>query len=106
MATKKKKNVFVRYFTPFGLRQVCDLIMLAGVVLLIVGLFNIDGVLLAGFICYAVGSGLSVARCCLTLFNKQINHRDPAYKAAIINAVIMGVLFALAVFGLVWTIVG
>lgn len=105
MAVRKKKNVFVRYFTPFGLRQVCDFIMLAGVVLLIVGLFNLDGVLLAGFICYAIGSGLSVARCCMVLFSKKINHRDPAYKSAIANAVIMGVLFALAVFGLVWTIV-
>lgn len=105
MATKKKKNVFVRYFTPFGLRQVCDLVMLVGVILLIVGLCNLDGVLLAGFICYAIGSGLSVVRCCTVLFSKKINHRDPAYKAAIVNAVIMGVLFALAVFGLVWTIV-
>lgn len=105
MATKKKKNVFVRYFTPFGLRQVCDLVMLVGVILLIVGLFNLDGVLLAGFICYAVGAGMSVARCCLVLFSKKINHRDPAYKSAIVNAAIMGVLFALAVFGIVWTIV-
>ncbi|MDE7406571.1 MAG: hypothetical protein K2M89_06845 [Clostridiales bacterium] len=105
MAVKRKKNVFVRYFTPFGLRQVCDLVMLVGVILLIVGLCTVDGVLLAGFIAYALGSGLSVARCCMVLFSKKINHRDPAYKAAIINAVIMGVLFALAVFGLIWVIV-
>lgn len=105
MAVKRKKNVFVRYFTPFGLRQVCDIVMLVGVVLLIVGLFNLDGVLLAGFICYAVGSGLSIARCCLVLFSKNINHRDPAYKSAIVNVVIMGVLFALALFGMIWTIV-
>ena len=105
MAVKKKQNVFVRYFTPFGLRQVCDILMLIGTVLLIVGLFNLDGVLLAGFIVYMVGSGASVARCCLTLFSKEINHRDPAYKAAIINVAIMGVLFALSVFGMVWSIV-
>ncbi len=42
----------------------------------------------------------------MVLFSKNVNHRDPAYKSAIINVVIMGVLFALAVFGLVWTIVG
>ena len=104
MGTKKKQNIFVRYFTPFGLRQVCDLVMLVGVILLIVGLFNLDAVLLAGFICYAVGAAMSIVRCCLVLFSK-INHRDPAYKSAIINLVIMGVLFALAVFGMVWTIV-
>lgn len=105
MAVKKKRNVFVNYFTPFGLRQVCDLIMLVGVVLLIVGLFNFDGILLAGFICYGVGAALSIARCCLVLFSKKINHRDPAYKSAIINAAIMGVLFALALFGIIWTVV-
>lgn len=105
MAVKKKHIAFVRYFTPFGLRQVCDLLMLVGFVLLIVGLCTVDGVLLAGFICYAVGAAMSIARCCLVLFSKTINHRDPAYKSAIINASIMGVLFALAVFGLVWTIV-
>lgn len=106
MATApKKKNIFVRYFTPFGLRQVCDLIMLVGFVLLIIGLCNVDGVMLAGFISYAIGAGMSVVRCLLVLFSKKINHRDPAYKSAIINAAIMGVLFALAVFGLVWTIV-
>lgn len=105
MAVKKKRNAFVRYFTPFGLRQVCDLLMLVGFVLLIVGLCTVDGVLLAGFICYAVGAAMSIARCCLVLFSKTINHRDPAYKSAIINVSIMGVLFALAVFGLVWTIV-
>ncbi len=105
MAVKKKHNAFVRYFTPFGVRQVCDLLMLAGFILLIVGLCTVDGVLLAGFITYALGAGMSVARCCMVLFSKKINHRDPAYKSAIINACIMGVLFALAVFGLIWTIV-
>ncbi|MCH5165591.1 MAG: hypothetical protein J1G01_04235 [Clostridiales bacterium] len=106
MATaRKKKNVFVRYFTPFGLRQVCDLVMLVGFILLIVGLCTVDGVLLAGFICYALGAGMSIVRCALVIFSKTINHRDPAYKSAIINASIMGVLFALAVFGLIWTIV-
>lgn len=102
---KKKKNVFVRYFTPFGLRQICDFIMLAGFILLIVGLCTNDGVLLAGFICYAIGALMSVVRCCLVLFSKNINHRDPAFKSAIINVSIMGVLLALSVFGLIWTIV-
>lgn len=105
MAVNKKRNIFVRYFTPFGLRQVCDFIMLAGVILLIVGLFTQDAVLLAGFICYAAGALLSVVRCLTVLFSKKINHRDPAYKSAIINVSIMGVLLALAVFGIVWTIV-
>ena len=106
MAVKKKQNAFVRYFVPFGLRQVCDLTMLIGGILLIIGLCTVDGVLIAGFIAYILGSGMSIVRCCLVLFSKTINHRDPVYKSAIINTVIMGVLFALAVFGLVWTFVG
>lgn len=105
MAVKKKRNAFVRYFVPFGLRQVCDIVMIIGAILLVVGLCTVDGVLLAGFILYTLGSGLSIVRCCLVLFNKDINHRDPVYKNCIVNAVIMGVLFALSVFGLVWTIV-
>ena len=105
MAVKKKRNAFVRYFTPFGLRQVSDLVMFVGFVLLIVGLCTVDEVLLAGFICCALGVGIAIARCCLVLFSKTINHRDPAYKAAIVNVSIMGVLFALAVFGIVWAIV-
>lgn len=105
MAANKKGNVFVRYFTPFGLRQICDLLMLVGVVLLIVGLCTVDGVLLAGFICYMIGAAVSIVRCCLVLFS-GIKHRDPAYKSAVINTAIMGVLFALALFGMIWTLVG
>lgn len=104
MSAKKKRNIFVRYFTPFGLRQVCDLIMLVGAILIFVGLLTLDAVLLAGFICYVIGTAMSIVRCCLVLFSK-INHRDPAYKSAITNLVIMGVLFALAVFGTIWIIV-
>ncbi len=104
-STRKKQNIFVRYFTPFGLRQVCDFVMLAGFILLIVGLATKDGVLLAGFICYAVGALASVVRCCIVLFTTE-NHRDPEFKSAIVNVSIMGVLFALALFGLIWTVVG
>lgn len=105
MAVKKKQNVFVRYFTPFGIRQICDMVMLVGAVLLIVGLCTTDGVLLAGLICYAVGAAIAMVRCCLVLFSKKINHRDPVYKSSIVNIVIMGVLFALAIFGIVWMMV-
>lgn len=101
--SKKNQNAFVRYFTPFGLRQVCDLVMLAGFVILIVGLCTNDNVLLAGFICYLVGSAGAVVRCCMTLFTTQ-NHRDPVFKSAVINVIIMGVLFALALFGMIWTL--
>lgn len=102
--TRKKQNIFVRYFTPFGLKQICDFVMLAGFVLLIVGLCTNDGVLLAGFICYALGA-LGAVVLCTKILIKTKNHRDPAYKSAVINVSIMSVLFALALFGLIWTAV-
>ncbi len=102
--TKKKQNGFVAYFTPFGLRQVCDFIMIIGFVLLIAGLCTNDGVLLAGFICYCVGALVSIARC-IKIIVKTTNRRDPAFKTALINIIIMGVLFALSLFGLIWTVV-
>ena len=101
--SRKNQNAFVRYFTPFGLRQVCDIVMLVGFIVLIVGLATSDSVLLAGFICYLVGSLGAVVRCCITLITTK-NHRDPVYKTALVNVVIMGVLFALALFGMIWAI--
>ncbi len=102
--TRKKQNAFVRYFTPFGLKQVCDFVMIAGFILLIVGLCTNEGVLLAGFICYAAAAVASITLCIIKII-KTKNRRDPARKNAIINASIMGVLFALALFGLIWTVV-
>ncbi len=102
--TKKKKNIFVRYFTPFGLKQVCDGIMLVGFILLIVGLCTNESVLLAGFICYCVGALASIVLCVKILVTTK-NHRDPAFKSAVANVIIMGVLFALSLFGLIWTVV-
>ena len=102
--TRKKQNVFVSYFKPFGIKQVCDFVMLAGLVLLIVGLCTNDSVLLAGFICYAVAAAGAVALCVKILITTK-NHRDPRFKSAIINVSIMGVFFALALFGLIYTIV-
>lgn len=102
--TRKKQNAFVAYFTPFGLKQIADFIMLIGLVLLIVGLCTNKTVLLAGFVCYAVAACAAIALCIKTFITTK-NHRDPKFKNAIINVSIMGVLFALALFGLIWSIV-
>lgn len=99
-----KKNAFARYFTPFGLRQIGDMLMLAGFVVLIVGLCTVDSVLLAGFICYGLGAACAIARSCITMATVK-NRRDPNFKSAVINLAIMGVLFALALFGIIWTAV-
>ena len=112
MAKGNKKNIFKSYFVPFGLGQVCDILMLLGAITLIVGLFVAIGnvevseiLLLIGLIIYVVASVLAVLRAVLVLVNKEINHRSPEYKRAIANTVIMGVILALAVFGLVWLLV-
>lgn len=104
--TRKKQNAFVRYFTPFGLKQICDIAMLVGFVLLIVGLCTVDGVLIAGFIVYALASGASVGLCIKIMIQRREHKKDPSYKSARVNLIIMSVLFALAVFGLIWAIVG
>ncbi len=102
--TKKKQNIFVRYFTPFGIKQVCDIIMLAGFVLLITGLCTNNSVMLAAFICYLVGATGAIVLCCKILFTTK-NRRAPSFKTAVINVSIMGVLFALALFGIIYTLV-
>ncbi len=102
--SRKNQNAFVRYFTPFGLRQVGDILMLAGFIVLIVGLCTVEGVLLAGFICYGLGAACAIARSCMTMITVK-NRRAPEYKSAMINLIIMSVLFALALFGIIWTAV-
>ena len=102
--TRKKQNPFVRYFTPFGLKQICDLAMLVGFVLLIVGLCTVNGVLLAGFIVYLLASGASIALCIKIMIQRREHKKDPSYKSARINLIIMSVLCAIALFGMIWTI--
>lgn len=111
MANVKKQNIFARYFENFGLRQICDMMMVAGAILLIVGLSISAASLLASLIVlgvglgvYIVASGLAIVRAVLVLTSK-INHRAPEYKRAIVNTVIMGVIFALAVFALIYLLV-
>lgn len=111
MANVKKQNIFARYFENFGLRQICDMMMVAGAILLIVGLSISAASLSASLIVlgvglgiYIVASGLAIARAVLVLTSK-INHRAPEYKRAIVNTVIMGVIFALAVFALIYLLV-
>jgi hypothetical protein len=103
--SRKKENIFVSYFKPFGLKQVCDFIMLIGFVLLIVGLCTNDGVLIAGFASYLVGALASIALCIKVMIVKRDRKKSPEFKSARINMIIMGVLCALALFGLIWTLV-
>lgn len=105
MAAKtKKQNFIAAYFTPFGLRQICDFLMLGGAVVLIVGLCLNNLVLTVGLGIYILASFIAVIRS-LTVLLSKINKRSPEYKNAIVNIVIMGVILALSIFGFVWSIV-
>lgn len=109
--TKKQQNFFVRYFSNFGIKQACDIAMLVGAIVLIVGLFvalasvtaaNI--ILIVGLSIYVLASATAVYMAVRVLLS-DLNRRSPEYKRAIANTVVMGVLFALSVFGLIWAII-
>lgn len=104
MAKAKKQNFIAAYFSNFGLRQICDILMVIGAVVLIVGLCTVDIVLTIGFGVYAVAAALAIVRAAAVLVS-GINHRAPEYKNAIVNICIMCVIFALTVFGFVWSLV-
>lgn len=105
MAAKaKKRNAFKDYFSNFGLRQICDFLMVGGMIVMIVGLCTTEVVVTVAMGIFIVASVLALVRSVKVLFSK-INHRAPEYKAAIINTVIMGVVFALATFGFIWSLV-
>mgnify|MGYP007064637410 FL=1 len=46
-----------------------------------------------------------MVRAVLVLTDKKINHRSPEYKRAITNTVVMSVIFAVAVFGLLYLMI-
>ena len=109
-AKKKKKNPFMAYLTPFGLRQICDLLILAGAITMIVGIVisvneqtGLKGNLVAiiGFCIYALACLIAIFRSLTVILQKNINKRDPEYKSALVNACIMGVLLLLAIFGII-----
>lgn len=101
---KKKKNFIAAYFTPFGLRQICDILMVTAAIVLIIGLgvhAHTFVVALVGVIMMAVGSAIAIYRAVLVLIS-DTNRRSMAYKNAITNTVIMGVIFALCVFMIIY----
>lgn len=105
MAAKAKKRNFLQaYFSNFGIRQICDLLMLGGAIVLFVGIFVSDLVIAVGLGIYLAASALAIVRSVLVLASK-INRRSPEYKNAIINTVIMGVIFLVALFGFIYALV-
>jgi len=105
-ARKKKQNAFVRYFTPFGLRQLCEMVLLLAAVITILGLALLGGrvtsaVLPIGLILFIIGGLIAVVRAVLVLTG-GVNRRSPEFKRAIVNIIIMGLVVAMAALALFW----
>lgn len=104
MAVKKKKqNIFQAYFSNFGIRQICDLSILVGAIVVIIGLFVSDLVIAVGLVIYIVACILAIVRGVLVL-TSGINKRSPEYTGAMVNCIIMAVILAIAVFGLIYVL--
>ncbi len=100
----KKKNVFQRYFENFGLKQICDILMVIALILVIVGWIlwqTTEIILIISFALFVLTSALSIIRC-IGIIRKEPNKRSPERRAAVVNVVIMIVFFAVALFALIW----
>jgi hypothetical protein len=101
----KKKNFIVRYFENFGLKQISEILLFVGLITLCVSLFFTEQVEFARIFMsttlavVAFAFALCVVRHVLVLTNKKINHRSPEYKGAMINVVIAGIFFIVALVG-------
>ena len=104
---KKNKNPFIAYFTPFGLRQTTDLLMLVGAIVIFVGIFthsfanDANIVIVVGMSMYVVACCIAIYRCIRVMLKKDVNKRSAEFKNAIINICIMSVILVLAVLGII-----
>lgn len=111
MKNEKKQNAIARYFSNFGLKQICDILMVCGAIVILVGLFVSISSYATSKVILAIGFGVYILACVLALVStvkvllSKINHRAPEYKRAVTNTVIMAIIFAVAVFALIYLLV-
>ena len=99
-----ENNKKTGYFSVFGLRQACDLLLIIASVFLIVGMFVEPlWVTIVGFSLFIVGALISIVRM-LIVARSSVKNSSPELRNAIINIVIMTVVFGLAVFGLIYNL--
>ena len=99
---RRKRNFFAEYFRTFGLRQLIGLVMVACSIALIFGLiFRSEITLLIAFSVYSAAALCSILMSVLTMIKN--NRRSPEFKRAMINLIIMTVIFALALFAAIFT---
>lgn len=95
-------NNFKSYFSHFGLRQICDITLLTAAIILLVGMFvQPVAVKIVGFVLFIVGSIIAIVRMILILV-RGVNKSSPEFRNAIVNLVIMSVVFCLSLFGLIY----
>ena len=95
---KKTKS----YFSHFGIKQVCDITLIAASIVLIVGMFvEPVAVAITGFALFIAGAAVSIVRVLLVM-TRKISHSSPEFKNALVNIIIMTIVLALAIFGLVY----
>lgn len=91
------------YFSHFGWKQICDMVLVAAAVVLIVGLFAETPVVGAvGFAMFAVGAAISAVMRFVQLAHSPKG--TPEFRNALIISIAMSVAFALSVAGFVMKI--
>ena len=104
MAAAVKKRKKQGYFSKLGLRQLADLFMLVGAILIFIGFFTPNVVMSIGLAFYIVAAGIAMFRV-IRVMRSGISKKSPEFKRALINAVIMLLIFGLAVFGFIYSLI-
>jgi len=93
----------------YGFRIFTDLLIAIGAVLMIVSLFFAGGnpgrthvVMLVGLFFVLAASVVGLIFDALILSSK-INKRSPRYRSALVNTFVMGAIFAVSLFGIIFT---
>jgi len=105
MPKKKQKNFLMRYLTPFGIRQISDIIIfILAPIMTILGmaLFRTvsQNILPIGLGLFILGFTIAFLRALVVVLTAK-NKRSPEYKRALVNVVLMGVLLILAIVGMI-----
>ncbi|MCL2234599.1 MAG: hypothetical protein FWC02_02850 [Firmicutes bacterium] len=104
MATAVKKRKKQGYFSKLGLRQLADLLMLVGAILIFIGLLTTNTVLVVGLAFYIVAALIAIFRVVRVMLS-GISKKSPEFKRALINAIVMALILGLAIFGFIYALV-
>lgn len=95
----KKQNAFAAYFKPFGLRQICDILMIISAILIIISIcLNQTGLLIMtiGLSLFIAAAALSIIKAILIITTDKVNKRSPEFKKAVTVIIFMAIGIILA----------